>query len=151
MAWTDPPDFADGDYLTATNLNILSDDIEYLHALAYQVNTGFFVAEILTDSGGYDTASNWACKHFSDTFRYIVNVTAGTSDEFLIYANGNTSNVIYSDNNNRSAAYTWSGTADISGLGLSTGDIYTIHVRVRGADAGADSCTVQVIYLGEDF
>lgn len=150
MAWTTPPTFADGDYLTASNLNILSDDIEHLHGLAYQVNTGFFVQEITTDSGGYDTAGVWAVKHWSNTFRYIVNVTAGTIDEFLIYANGNTSNVIYQDNTNRSNPYTWSGTADITALGLTVGAVYTIHVRVRGT-SGSNGDTVQVFYLGEDF
>ncbi len=50
MAWTTPPTFVNGAVLSAAQMNILSDDIEYLRGFVSGANPG--VPEVtITDNG----------------------------------------------------------------------------------------------------
>lgn len=147
MAWTTPPTFADGDYLAAANLNILSDDIEHLRAQSYQVNTGFPVHDLTPGDGSTSTASKWAVKHFSNTFRYWMVVTLGTMDAVRIKFGATT---IFNDAADRSNPYTYIGTIDISSYGFTANTVYDLTVEADGEPGSANN-TLRVYYLGEDW
>lgn len=149
MAWQTPPTFADGDYLTAAKLNILSDNTEHLRGIVYQVNTGFYVRDIECSSAGFIEVLGWACKHYSDVFRYWMTVEAGSVDDVRIYAGSNSSDELFRDTGVHNAGYTYGGTNGISGLALTPGDVYTITVKVRGKNVMGDR--LRVWYLGEDW
>lgn len=153
MAYTTPPTFADGSYLTATNLNILSDDIEYLHGRAHQVNTGCLLIDFTPGSGVTETKTVHFLRHFSNTFRYRARVTQGTIDALVIkYVNsaGTTTTVLNDGGTNPSNPYTWTGTVDISSHSFVVGDYYEIRVEVTG-QTGSSQNALKLEYVGEDF
>ena len=143
MAWTTPPTFADGDYLTAANLNILSDDVEYLYARARQVNAGFVVRTVNDSDNSNDTVSGWSVLHLSNTFRYRLSFT-GNAD--YIYIRYNAVNIWQV---NTPTAGIITGTVDLTSQGLTLGTIYGLSVTTR-APSGETS-SVEVQYLGEEW
>jgi hypothetical protein len=154
VPFTTPPTFADGDYLTAANLNILSDDVEYLHARVHQVNTGFLLIDFSPGSGVTEIQTVHALRHFSNTFRWRAEVTVGTIDDLVIrYVDsaGTATNLNLGVGGvNPSAPYVWTGTKDITSLGFTVGDYYEIKVEVTG-QTGSATNALQFYYAGEDF
>ena len=53
MPWTAVPTFNSGDVLTATKLNILSDNLAYLHGYITGDNNAFVSVELTTDTSAY--------------------------------------------------------------------------------------------------
>lgn len=153
MPWVSPPAFSDGDYLTASNLNVLSDDIEYLYGLAHQVNTGSLLIDFTPGSGTTEIQTVHFLRHFNNTFRYRAEVVQGTIDSLIIkYVNSaGTPVTIFNDGGtNPSAPYLWAGTVDLTAFGFVVGDYYEIRVEVTG-QTGSSTNAVQLYYVGEDF
>lgn len=141
MAWATPPTFADGNYLTAANLNILSDDIEYLHGRALQVNPGFVVKTVNDSDNSNDTVGGWSILHQSNTLRYRLMIYGDLDYCYIRY---NNVQIV-----NKTAIGTYDETVNVASLGLTVGGIYPLSVTIRcvsGADKLA-GCEVQ--YLGE--
>ncbi len=141
MAWTTPPTFADGNYLTAANLNILSDDIEYLYGRALQTNPGFVIQYVNDSDYSNDTVSGWAIKHVSNTLRYRLVITGSVDYVYIRY---NSVTVV-----TKTAAGTFNETVDVTSLGLTVGDIYPLSVTIRADSGQSAGCEVQ--YLGEEW
>jgi hypothetical protein len=153
MAYTTPPTFVAGNYLTASNLNVLSDDIEYLYSLAHQVNTGSLLIDFTPGSGTTEIQTVYALRHFSNIFRYRAKVTVGTIDSLIIkYVNsaGAPVTVFNDGGTNPSAPYLWTGTVDLTAFGFVVGDYYEIRVEVTG-QTGSSTNALQLFYVGEDF
>lgn len=115
MAWSSPPTFADTNILTASQLNILSDDVEYLYGLVSGVNTPFNSLE----SGVQLTAANnqWLIRHAYEYLHYKVRVRAGQNDDLEIYMNNGTTDLrLYWDSTARTTGYEYSGYIDIEDI-----------------------------------
>lgn len=141
MSWGTPPTFADGDYLTAAKLNILSDDVEYLYGRSLQVNPGFVVKYVNDSDNSNDTVSGWSILHVSNTLRYRLLITGGVDYVYIRY-NGTTVAT-------KTTIGTFNETVSVAALGLTVGDIYPLSVTIR-ADPG-ELATCEVQYLGEEF
>jgi hypothetical protein len=135
MAYTTPPTFSDGSILSASQLNILSDDVEYLYGTVQQTNAATFAYELGPGDGASEEAARWVIRHKTNTFRYSMIVTQGTIDsvdiDFQPVAGG-TAVEVFTDGTNRSATYTYSGTVDISAKGFTVGNWYTVIVTATG-------------------
>jgi hypothetical protein len=151
--WVTPPTFADGNYLLATDLNKLSNNVEHLYAKAHQVNTGCLLIDFNPGSGVTETKTPYAYRHFSNTFRYRAEVNVGTFDALVIKykaSGGSTTTVLNDGGTNPSAPYVWTGTVDISSMGFTVGDYYEIQIEATG-QTGSSTNALQVFYVGEDF
>lgn len=147
MSYTPPPTFVTGAYLSAAQLNILSDDIEYLRGQQLTPGRNFYRQDNIetVGTGTVTTRGGWSVMHLSNTFRYRIDVVQGTFSEIRILANGQQ---VFQENQNRSNPYTWNGTADITSLNLTEGAIYGIAVRLTGTSG---TCIAEVKHLGEDW
>lgn len=83
MAWSAPPTFADAAILTAAQLNILSDDVEYLYGLVSGVNTPF--NSITTTSNLRSNNNQWLLRHAYQYLHFKARTVAGTNDDFDIF------------------------------------------------------------------
>lgn len=145
MSYTPPPTFVTGAYLSSAQLNILSDDIEYLRGHQLAPVRHFYRQNNIESTGPRTDRGGWSVMHLTNTFRYRIKVVQGTFSEIRILANGQQ---VFQENQNRSNPYTWDGTANISSLNLTEGAIYGIEVRLTGT-TGTSIAEVQ--YLGEDW
>lgn len=150
MGYTSPPTFSTGAYLSAAQLNILSDDIEYLRGQQMMPTTGLYrQSSIDSYSGATVTRTGWALMHITNTFRYRISLVQGTSTLLRIRANGQT---VYEDTASRSRTnntdYVWSNTVSISSLPLTVGGIYEISINFTGSGALS---RIQIEHLGEDW
>lgn len=126
MSYQINPTFAAGNILTASQLNILRDNIEYLYGLAAGANIPF-TGEMLTGSG---ESRRWTFRHRSRYLHYQMRQMNGTSDELDIRM-GPSNTIVYTDATNRSAPYTWSGYLDLEATAFlpTIGDFYTLYVE----------------------
>lgn len=133
MAYTTPATFADGNILTAAQLNILSDDIEFLYSLMSGINIPFS-SQTLTGSGN---TRKWIFRHQARYLHYKFRLTTGTSDELDIRL-GAADTIEYTDATNRTAAYTWTGYIDLTATteNPADGDFYHVFVEFDFAAAG---------------
>lgn len=137
MAWTTPPTFADGDYLTAAKLNALSNNQEHLYGMSRQVNPGFPMRVLNDSDNSTDTVTGGAVMHLTNTFFYRLYFT-GTADFIYIRYN----NVqIWNVNNPTPGVLT--GTVDIASLGLTIGAFYWMSVSTRAPAGQTSSVEVQ--------
>lgn len=109
MAYTTPPTFVNDTKLTATDLNILSNDIEYLHGLVTGVNLPVGSLRITNDNLT-STNNQWLLRHANRYLHYKLRLVGGTNDSLSIYYDG--IRVMY-DASTRNAAYTYSGYVDL--------------------------------------
>jgi len=150
MGYTPPPTFADGTYLSAAQLNVLSDDVEFLYGRALMPVTNFYRnANINSVDSTQTRQGGWALMHLTNTFRYRIRLVQGTSSELQIRANGL---LVYQDSTTRNRIsntdYVWDATADITSLALTEGAVYGLEIRFTGP-TGTNIITVD--YLGEDW
>lgn len=109
MAYTTPPTFT-STTLSASQLNILSDDIEYLYGMITGVNLPVASLRIVNDN--YTSTNNqWLVRHAHRYLHYKVRLVGGTNDSLSIYYDGVR---VWQDPNTRNAAYTYSGYADLN-------------------------------------
>lgn len=107
MPYTTPPTFSNGSVLTATQLNTLSDDVEYLYSITHGMNMPF-TSETSTATG--DTR-HWEFRRQGRYLHYKIRSTQNDTDQIDITVNGN---IEYTDSINRIGAYTWSGYIDLT-------------------------------------
>lgn len=134
MSFTTPPTFADGDILSASQLNVLAANQNYLSGLAGGVNPAFREVAL----GSASESQYYSVLHQHNWL-------------YIIASGGNTVR-IYSSQDNFTTAIatinTGGGTVeeavDISGVGLTVGA--WVRYRLRGADG----YSVTVRYFAED-
>ena len=140
MAWTVPPTFAAG-VLSAAQLNILSDDIEYLYGIAQQVQIPFSVLVTADDL----TVNNngWRIRYLHRYLHYRISIDTWNCTSMAIYLN-NTQ--VYIDSVTRNN-YTWAGYVDVNSLGLTVGNWYNLHL-VTLIDNTNHAANFRVEFLG---
>lgn len=129
MAWSSPPTFVDANVLSATQLNILSDNLAFLWGVLQAPQSTFpshFFNQNLTVNN-----NGWAFRYRHRYFHYRVRITDGTIDELYIYING----VQYTiSTTTESIGHVYSGYADVNAQGLTAGSVYTFYfVTINGA------------------
>lgn len=126
MAWTTPPTFSDGSTASATQLNILSDDLEYLKGITDTPNSPF-PSITVTDDGDWDF---WF-RHQMDYLHYYAYVDNTQSNRFeiSIYNSAGAEVADFTDTNSHAAPYTYSGYINVSAL--TVGDWYRANVDIR--------------------
>lgn len=134
MAYTSPPVFADGAVLSATQLNILSDDLTYLYGIlqapAVTFSSLYFNQDLASDNNG------WAFRYRHRYFHYRLRVMQNTINSVSVVINGTTYGI---DGDVRSAGHTYSGYVDVNAQGLTLGNIYEMYFVV---DVGALSAGI---------
>lgn len=133
MAYTTPPTFADNAILTAAQLNILSDNIEFLYSLISGVNIPFS-SQTLSGSGN---TRKWVFRHAARYLHYKFRLTSGTSDELDIRL-GAADTVEFTDATNRGAPYEWTGYLDLAATteDPAVGSTYSVFIEFDFASAG---------------
>lgn len=142
MAYTAPSTFVDGNVLTASQLNILSDDVQFLFGLASRVVIPF---QSIVSGAGSGIDAIWTVRHTHRYLLYYLSQNAATSDSLEIFYGGSS---VYSDGGNRAAPYTWAGYVDLDSTpgGLTVGTWYELSLAiVQLSGSGVTQC----IYLLE--
>lgn len=118
MAWTTPPTFGSGNVLSAAQLNILSDDMEYLKGFVAGSNPGC-PAIALANSGNI----YYLIRHLH---RYLhIKVTNTGGDLEVLYD----ANSVYT-HANLTGVETFD--IDTNGQGLTVGAFYVVTVNLNG-------------------
>lgn len=114
MSYTPVPTFADGAILTAADLNILADNIEFLHSLVSGVNVPFTSDTITGTTGTLVSSRNYAVRYVARYLHIRARITSGESEsvEFLIDEVSE-----YSDTVDRTALYQWDIVVDLTAIG----------------------------------
>lgn len=130
MAYTTPPTFVDGTVLSAAQLNILSNDIEFLYGIVSGINIPFTGEQItIGQTRGYTFTRQGRYLH------YKARLTAGDSDITSIkidtFSEGG-------DSTNRNSPYTWTEVIDLT---LTTsnpavGESYEVYVTFSAVTTG---------------
>ena len=134
MAFIVPPTFADGDILTAAQLNILSDDLEYLYSLVAGANVPFLQHK--WDGSPTEEPSRTYIFHRANRYlHYKIRLTGGETADFKIFVNGNQE---YLDSTNRTSGYEWVGYIDLTGITAvpAVGDSYEVYANIEWATGG---------------
>lgn len=137
MAWTSPPTFADGNYLSAAQLNTLSNDVAHVWAAVQQPAPPFIRV-------AFSGASTWTggIRHKHRYLYYNIYLESGTHETLSIAYNGTT---LYTDGVDRTAPYSWAGTLDLNSLGLTVNDWYTVSVSFDKS-SGSATCYVNCLW-----
>lgn len=133
MAWVTPPTFADNTILSAAQLNILSANLEYLWERAQQTNVARQIPQISVGDGD-ETETSLVIVHKFKTLEYRIAMTQGTFDDFAIQYDSTT---VFTDTNDRSNPYVYTGTVDLTSFGLTVGQVYRIRVSAGGEPGSA--------------
>lgn len=125
MAYQTNPTFSDGNVLSASQLNILGDNIAFLHSIVSGVNQPF-TGQTMTGSGdsrSYTFRRQGRYLHFQCT-----NVT-NDIDEFYIRIEGTRE---FSDASNHSGPYVYSDVIDLTTTTAApaVGDFYEVHAEI---------------------
>jgi hypothetical protein len=134
MAYTTPPTFADNNVLSASQLNILSDDVEYLYGVVRQTNPETQMVEVAAGDSATGDETKWAIRHKTETFKYRMDLVQGTADAVRIKYGSTT---VFTDAADRSATYSYDGTVDLTSFAFTVGDWYLITVELDGEPASA--------------
>lgn len=127
MAWTNPPTFSTDDVLTATNLNILSDDLSYLHGLVSGANPAMTSAVLTVDGDAF-----FIIRH---TGRYLHGVYL-CQDDIKIYYDATE---VFHDGAPNGTINDSITPVDLNAFGLTIGQLYTVKCTM-------DSGTVFYLY-----
>lgn len=133
MAWVTPPTFADNTILSAAQLNILSANLEYLWERAQQTNVARQIPQISVGDGD-ETETSLVIVHKFKTLEYRIAMTQGTFDDFAIQYDSTT---VFTDGDDRSNPYVYTGTVDLTSFGLTVGQVYRIRVSAGGEPGSA--------------
>lgn len=141
MAYQTPPTFSTGNVLSAANLNILSDNLEFFWSLMSGVNIPFS-GQTMTLNGN---SRVWTFRRVARYLHYKILLDVGDSDEFSLYINGNRE--VY-DASNHSADYTWESYVDLQAITSvpAVGAFYDVYVNEVFSGSPNE---LQVIYLIE--
>lgn len=141
MAFTTPPTFVDGDILSASQLNILAENQNYLSGLASSTNIGF-AERLLTTTAN---EAEYHIVHVHDYLHVRFNLPNTDVDLDVYY---DATNVAAYDSDIEGAG-DHEKNVDLSGAGLTVGQRYTLKfVRPTPAEGG-DTGTVTLYWAGE--
>jgi len=113
VAFTPVPTFADGAILTAADLNIIADNIEFLHSLVAGINVPFSSDTITGGSGTLVTSRNYAVRYVARYLHYKIRITDGETESLDIFINEVSE---FNDAVDRTAPYEWTGYIDLEGI-----------------------------------
>lgn len=124
MPYSAVTDFTDGDVLSASKLNQILSNVEYLYSISGDaINPGFSTIDMALDAvyGNY---------YFRRTRRYLhykISILTGDMDRLKINVNGNEE---FNDGTNRTSGYDYEGYFDLDAITSvpSEGDFYVISV-----------------------
>jgi len=116
MAYVTPPTFTTGNILTATNLNTLSDDIEFLYGLANGVNLGFDIGVFTVTA-----EKTWYIQHKHRYLHYIYTVGSDPCNEIQVYYDATLVNETLS-----TAEGSFSGYIDLNSFGFTVNQWYAV-------------------------
>ena len=126
MPFSTPPTFADGNILSASQLNTLTNnDLYFRSLLGNNTNTGFMTEDINTDRD----SAKWVFRRTRQYIHYNIAMLSGDSDRLIIYVNGAQE---LNDGVNRTG-YTWSGYFDLDAITnpVTDGDFYEVYVNIE--------------------
>lgn len=125
MSFQTNPTFVDAAVLSASDLNILSDNTEFLHGLVSGVNTPFAKVEYTSDWD--DTDTKWEMVHSAQYLHFKARLTMTDVTSFQIWVAGVK---VYEDTTQRAAVYTYQGYVDLdaSAASLTLGDPYEVYL-----------------------
>jgi hypothetical protein len=126
MAWTNPPTFSTDDVLSASNLNILSDDLSFLHGYVSGANPAMTSVVLTVDGDCF-----FVVRHLH---RYMRILYMCQNDIKVYY---DSTEVFHDGAPNGSIPE--STYVDLNSFGLTVGQLYTIRCLM-------DSGTVYFIY-----
>jgi hypothetical protein len=122
MAWVSPPTFVADTVLQASKLQILSDNLSYLHGYVTGDNNAFVSVELTTDTSAY-----FLLRHRQ---RYLKTIYLCQADYKIYYDNGGGGwTLVYHDGAPNGTAND-SGVVDLNSFGFTVGRIYTIKVTM---------------------
>jgi hypothetical protein len=130
MAWTTPPTFSSGAVLSAAQLNVLSDDLEYLNGFVSGANPAM-TSTTITDNGDILHIIRHLHRYLHTKFR--------ATDDVKIYYDATK---VYEDG---SPPGDDTQIVDLDSYGLTVGQLYTLKFTL----AGADNRTVYYAYENE--
>lgn len=142
-SYVSPPVFSDGSILTATDLNKLSGNQEYLYGLYQAPNipfNGLVSGQSLTSSNNL-----WYMRYSVRYLHYYASIhdtgLGNTINTFKIYINS----VLRVEDTlaPRTLPFTWSGYADMNPFGLTAGTVYPIYFDVSVGSQAA----IRIAYL----
>lgn len=139
MAWVTPPTFVDGNVLTATQLNQLSDAVRYLNGLGASPNV--ISAEVGNIQG---VTSYWFAGRHTNRYLKCLYIGNANSDYLKIYYGAT---LLYNDGDPYSAGNAQWATLDLQTLipALAVGDWYRLEVQMHNNTNG----TLSVLALYE--
>lgn len=111
--WTACPSFATDDILTASNLNIISNNLEYLHGFVSGVNPGMASIELTVDGDAFGVI-----RHMQRYFHVVYLC----QDDIRIYYDAN--EIFHDGAPNGTIAD--SAIIDLNSEGLTIGQLYTV-------------------------
>jgi hypothetical protein len=114
MAYVTPPTFVDGNVLSATQLNILSDDIEYLHGIADAHNFGFAMR-----GGAASTTFDYYIRHKHRYLHYQYRIETHDANEVQLQYGG-----VMIDADMVGSIGTHNGYYDLNSFGFTVGEWY---------------------------
>ena len=131
--WQTNPTFADDAILSASDLNKLSDNGDFLYARIQGINVTF--SSVRTQNISLSASNNaWTMRHQHRYLHYSLTLNSGDidgGDDLAIYIAGN-GVVIESSPTELGTAQTWSGYIDLNAAphsSIAVGDWYTIYVK----------------------
>ena len=126
MPFSTPPTFVDGNILSASQLNTLTNnDLYFRSLLGNNTNTGFMTEDIVTDRD----SAKWVFRRTRQYIHYNISMLSGDSDRLIIYVNGAQE---LNDGVNRTG-YTWTGYFDLDTITnpVTEGDFYEVYINIE--------------------
>jgi hypothetical protein len=169
MAWVTPPTFSYGHPADVDDMNVLRNDLLYLFGEIFNTSTANIETQVMVDGEAnpptYFTAAICWIEHKADNLYYRINVkgdqdAGGQEIRIRIqyfespYGVGNQKGVDHTELNSNVlkgwVLYTNSDAAvDISGWGLTVGEIYKVQVDARAENYDNSDFWVEVQFLYE--
>lgn len=137
MAWSAPPTFADTNVLSATQLNVLSDDLAFLYGIL-QAPQATFPSHFFNQDLSI-TNNGWAFRYRHRYFHYRVRVTSNTIDSLHLFVNGTDYTIPGAP---KSAGEYFTGYIDVNAQGLTVGSVYEFYFTTTG-DSGIIEYVIQ--------
>jgi hypothetical protein len=134
---------ADGNVLSASTLNTLNANAEFLYSLISGVNTPF-ATHSFDGTPDPETSRPYIMRRQARYLHVRVDLTSNDVSDFDILIDGVS---VYNDGTNRSASYTWEIAIDLTGIGSppAVGDFYEIVVELDWSVGG----TARFVYALE--
>lgn len=134
MPYTTPPTFVNGQIVSAAQLNILSDDIEFLNGVMAGPNIPFQSVTWDTNSGEH----TWYMRYRHRYLHYSFQISSDAADDVKIYVNGS---LVFHDGAPAQGFQT--SYVDLNSLGLIVGTWYP--VRFEYDKQNNSVCTVNYL------